>query len=127
MSNFIVIIDKLKFMKAKYLVLCVCLIVCGAVSAQGWYPSYAPHGRDIYSSAITNPGNMYTGGGFEVAEEFEEYFHSTDCGLGWDVGSAGGPTSTTVSILFTDSMTGYVVCLNGKVVKTTNAGSNWTA
>jgi photosystem II stability/assembly factor-like uncharacterized protein len=101
------------------------LMLCAiSLFSQQWYTTYAPHGRDVSASAVLG-NNIVLGAGFEVAEQFEDYFISTDYGLGWNVAATQVPTSQVKSVAFADAFTGYAVCLNGKVVKTIDGGNVW--
>jgi photosystem II stability/assembly factor-like uncharacterized protein len=110
-------------MKYAFLLLCITIAFTG--NSQQWYTTYAPHGRDVEASCIVSPGAIFTAGGFEVAEQFEDIFRSSDYGVGWNVNGTDTPTSMVRSIVFTDSLNGYGVCYLGKFVKTTDGGDNW--
>lgn len=101
------------------------LLVVSLAFSQQWYPSYAPHGRDVEASYIISPDAILLGAGFEVAEQFEDIFWSSDYGIIWNVYGTDTPTSMVRSIVFTDSLTGYGVCYLGKFIKTTDGGHNW--
>ncbi len=112
-------------MKLKMLSVVTFLMQATLNFAQPWYLSYAPHGRDVSASAMVNPSQIVLGSGFEIADQFEEFFRSNDYGLGWNVTSTNVNTSQVMSIAFHDSMTAYGVCRHGKIVSTVDGGNSW--
>src|ERR1043165_1635296 len=105
----------------------VCLLAQYS-TAQNWYRSIAPHGRDISTSAIINGRTFILGGGFEVAETFEDWFITNDyaiVGGGWNVEPVDTPSSRVMSMAFRDSLNGYGVCYLGKMVRTLDGGQSW--
>lgn len=112
----------------KVITLFVYLLLFVLGFSQKWYAAHAPHGRDICASAIPTDQTFILGAGFEIAEQFEDYYYTNDYALsggGWNVPAAESPTSIVKSIAFVDSMNGFAVSYRGKLSKTISGGVFW--
>ena len=94
-----------------------------------WVPSHMSNGRNINSVAILDPNVIVVAGGNERNDSIESVFSSNTYGLLWNFDILGnissGLSSWITSIAFKDSLNGYGVGFNGKMIYTNNGGSVW--
>lgn len=95
------------------------------VHAQQWH-SYNPTlWFDINTVEILGPGVVTIGGGWETHDSVLIMFQTSDYGLSWYENAHDGPAPWNKSIAFSDSLDGYGVCNDGRIIKTDDAGRNW--
>ena len=100
--------------------------------AQHWYANTLPFGvaRDVNSIAIPGPGVIFGAGGHEYNDSIQSIWRTESFGLSWDQNPIGNiPTNLSswiTSIAFTDSLNGFGVGDNGKMVSTNNGGNSWS-
>lgn len=65
--------------------------------------------------------------GWAVGAWFDnETYKTTDSGLNWSLVGTNSVGQTPNSVFFTSSSTGFVVCSQGRIQKTTNSGVSWS-
>lgn len=97
-----------------------------AVNAQQWYTTNSFNYRDINGAYLFNKLSMVTVGGNFTLDSIQSISTTQNSGLTWNAIS-DNVTSWVVSLDFADSTTGLTVGTNGKILKTTNGGSSWSA
>ncbi len=93
--------------------------------AQQWHPSHGVRGRDINSIAIFSRDNILTVGGNRENDSIQSIFQSGNEGLLWNIIS-DNISSWLTSMAFRDSLHGIAAGFNGKIIKTSDGGANWS-
>jgi len=93
--------------------------------AQQWH-SYNPTAWfDVNDVEIPGPGIIAIGGGQESNNATQIMFQTTNYGLTWTENAHDGLAPWNKSIAFSDSVNGYGVGYDGRIIKTDDAGLNW--
>jgi len=103
------------------------LLFCGfqKTNAQQWH-SYNPTAWfDINAVEIPGPGVIAIGGGQEANNATQIMFQTIDYGLTWTENPHDGLAPWNKSIAFSDSVNGYGVGYEGRIIRTDDAGLNW--
>lgn len=74
---------------------------------------------------ILGPGIISTGGGWETMDSVQVMFHTKNYGSTWTENTHDGLAPWNKSIAFSDSLNGYGVGYDGRIIKTDDAGLNW--
>ena len=97
--------------------------------AQQWVNVPVSHGRETNSIAILNPSHILIAGGNESNDSIEDVFRSDNYGVYWTICPIGniptGLSSWIKSIAFADTLTGYGVGYNGKMIYSSDGGASW--
>jgi len=96
-----------------------------SVYAQQWHYYNPTLWFDINALEILGPGVIAVGGGWETNDSVLIMFQTEDYGLSWYENAHDGPAPWNKSIAFSDSLDGYGVCNDGRIIKTDDAGRNW--
>ncbi len=104
----------------------VFIVLCFTGYSQQWYTTNSFNYRDVNGAYLFNKRSMVTVGGNFTLDSIQSISTTENSGLTWNAIS-DNITSWVVSLDFVDSTTGLTVGTNGKILKTTNGGSNWSA
>ncbi|MFM2306303.1 MAG: hypothetical protein RLZZ367_972, partial [Bacteroidota bacterium] len=104
----------------------VFIVLCFTGYSQQWYTTNSFNYRDVNGAYLFNKRSMVTVGGNFTLDSIQSISTTENSGLTWNAIS-DNVTSWVVSLDFVDSTTGLTVGTNGKILKTTNGGSNWSA
>ena len=101
-----------------------CLFI-DLASAQQWF-NYAPTvGFDINAVDILKPGYIVIGGGSNGVTPFQIMFSSPDYGVTWHENMLDAVTSWNKSVAFADTIHGFGVGAQGRVINTGDGGYSW--
>lgn len=93
--------------------------------AQQWYPSHGVRGRDINSIVIFSRDNILMAGGNRDNDSIQSIFQSGNEGLFWNI-VTDNISSWLACMAFRDSLHGVAAGFNGKIIKTSDGGANWS-
>jgi len=74
---------------------------------------------------IPGPGVIAIGGGWEIHDSIQVMFQTSDYGMHWYENAHDGLAPWNKSIAFSDSVNGYGVGYDGRIIKSDDAGRNW--
>ncbi len=111
-------------MKNNLLLYILCLTVNLGL-AQQW-TSYTPTaGYDINAVDILKPGYIVIGGGRQSGDSLQIMFSSPDYGLTWNENTHDDFASWNTSFAFADTIHGYGVGFQGRIISTEDGGLHW--
>jgi len=122
-QGYIITIMKIHY----YLFGVLVLLFCGFQKnyAQQWH-SYNPTAWfDVNAVEIAGPGVIAIGGGQEANNATQVMFQTSNYGLTWTENTHDGLAPWNKSIAFSDSVNGYGVGYDGRIIRTDDAGLNW--
>ncbi len=111
-------------MKKVLLAVSLVALTC-SLFAQQWYHSTVPYVRNVTSVKILKPGVFIAAGGNAYNDSIQALFRSDDGGLTWKENPTDTISSWIKSIAFKDTLNGFGVGYNSKMVYTTDGGYNW--
>ncbi len=108
-----------------FLLLFITCFYTQTVSGQQWN-SYHPYLLfDINAVDILKPGYIVLGGGKVSNDSVQVMFVSQNYGATWNENPGDGLMSCNKSITFSDSVNGFGVGYEGRIIKTADGGMNW--
>ena len=93
--------------------------------AQQWYHATVPYARNVTSVKILKPGVFIAAGGNAYNDSIQALFRSDDGGLTWNENPTDSISSWITSVAFKDTLNGFGVGYNSKMVYTSDGGYNW--
>jgi len=93
--------------------------------AQQWKYYNPTYSYDVNTIELLGPGIIVVGGGWETRDSVQIMVQTTDYGLTWYENAHDGPAPWNKSVAFHDSLNGYGVCYDGKIIMSDDAGRNW--
>ena len=93
--------------------------------AQQWHYYNPTAGFDINAVEIPGMGIIAIGGGWETHDSIQIMLQTNDYGVTWNENNHDGPAPWNKSIAFSDSLNGYGVGYNGRIISSDDAGRNW--
>ncbi len=93
--------------------------------AQQWHSSYVPYLRAVNTIAILDRNAIVVGGGNLSNDSLQALYRSNDYGLMWNMNPTDNISSWIKSISFSDTLHGFGVGFNGKMVSTADGGRSW--
>jgi len=112
----------------KTLLFCIIFSLWSAsnvLQAQQWHYYNPTAWFDVNAVEIPGPGVISIGGGQEANDSTQVMFQTNDCGLTWTENAHDGLAPWNKSIAFSDSLNGYGVGYDGRIIRTDDAGLNW--
>src|SRR4051812_44804840 len=104
----------------RFVLLVSCSFQLSFVIAQQWYPSTIPYFRNINSVKILKPDVIVLAGGNQYNDSLQTLYRTDDRGLMWNFTDA--ISSWVRSIDFADTLHGFGVGFNGKMLNTVDGG-----
>ena len=108
-------------------VLCLCLVAFSLLNgnAQTWFQSGVPNGRDVNGIHIFGRDTVLAVGGWMLADSTQSVFKTYNGGLLWDV-NIDTNQLWLKSVEFSDRQNGIAVGAGGRILKSSDAGVQWT-
>ncbi|MEI6349337.1 MAG: T9SS type A sorting domain-containing protein [Bacteroidota bacterium] len=100
-------------------------LLSNILHAQNWHYYNPTSWFDVNSVEIPRLGVIAVGGGWETQDSVQIMFQTEDFGLSWYENSHDGPAPWNKSIAFSDSINGFGVGYDGRIIKSNDAGRNW--
>lgn len=95
------------------------------INAQQWHYFNPTMWYDVNTVDIRGPGVIAIGGGWEKNDSTQIMMQTTDYGLNWYENAHDGLAPWNKSIAFSDSLNGFGVGYDGRIIRTDDAGMNW--
>ncbi len=95
------------------------------IYGQQWYSSKVPYYRDVNSVTILKPNVVILAGGNAYNDSIQALYRTDDAGLTWNENPTDYISSWIKSIAFKDTLHGFGVGYNAKMVYTSDGGYNW--
>ena len=95
------------------------------LQAQYWHYYNPTVWFDVNTVDILNPGVIAIGGGKETNDSVQIMFQTSDYGITWIENTHDGLNPWNKSIAFSNSLNGYGVGDNGRIIKSDDGGKNW--
>ncbi len=103
----------------------VFLLLSNLSLAQQWH-SYNPTAWfDINAITLPEAGAVAIGGGQESNDSIQIMFRGDNYGFTWTENAHDGPNPWNRSIAFSDSLHGYAVGYDGRIISSDDGGYNW--
>jgi photosystem II stability/assembly factor-like uncharacterized protein/phosphodiesterase/alkaline phosphatase D-like protein len=94
--------------------------------AQQWHNSPVPYARNVNAVKILKQDVIIAAGGNLSNDSIQALYRSDDGGLSWQENPGDYISSWIKSIAFADTLHGFGVGFNARMVYTSNGGYNWT-
>ena len=95
------------------------------LNAQQWHFFNPTAWFDVNTIELLGPGIIAIGGGQESHDSIQVMFQSSDYGLSWYENAHDGPSPWIRSMAFSDSVSGFAVGYDGKIIRSDDGGRNW--
>ncbi len=107
--------------------LCIFITITfsNVLNAQNWHYYNPTSWFDVNSVEIPKLGVIAVGGGWETQDSVQIMFQTADFGLTWTENAHDGPAPWNKSIAFSDTVNGFGVGYDGRIIKSNDAGRNW--